>query len=147
MAPLNANLFLMQHSTIASSFRGASCTKPCKDVFRTQSYIQDRAFAKIVNGFTFFRSIFDVWLGPNCLNDFTLYPQMSLKMLTFKQIVRNSFINSLVYIFFSLVVLRTASYMKPISNFKYLQQNSFLENLQMFRRVLLFLSRYFWNCS
>ena len=40
---------------MASSFREASCTKPSKDVFRTQSYIQDQTFAKTINGFEYFR--------------------------------------------------------------------------------------------
>ena len=40
---------------MASSSRGASYTKSSKGVFRTQSYIQDGAFAKIVNSFKNFR--------------------------------------------------------------------------------------------
>ena len=36
---------------MASSFCGGCCTKPSKDVLRIQSYIQDGAFAKKVNGF------------------------------------------------------------------------------------------------
>ena len=40
---------------MASFSRGASCTKPSKDVFRTQTYIQDEAFAKIVYSFKYFR--------------------------------------------------------------------------------------------
>ena len=40
---------------MACSLRGEWCTKPSKGVFRTQSYIQDGAFAKRVNGFEYFR--------------------------------------------------------------------------------------------
>ena len=36
---------------MASFFRGTSCTKLSKDIFRTQSYIQDGPFVKIVGGF------------------------------------------------------------------------------------------------
>ena len=44
----------MKHSTtgaMTSSSLGAFCTKPSKGVFRTQSYIQNGALARIVNGF------------------------------------------------------------------------------------------------
>ena len=49
---------------MASSSCGASCAKPSKDVFRTQPYIQDGAFMKIVNAEVFSQksSILDVWL-------------------------------------------------------------------------------------
>ena len=39
---------------MASSPLGVSCTKTSKGVFKTQSYIQDGAFARIVNGFKYF---------------------------------------------------------------------------------------------
>ena len=39
---------------MASSFCGASYTKRSKGVFGTQSYIQDWAFVKKVNGFKYF---------------------------------------------------------------------------------------------
>ena len=39
---------------MASSSLGVSCKKPSKDVFRTQPYIQDGAFARAVNGFKYF---------------------------------------------------------------------------------------------
>ena len=39
---------------MASSFRGAFYKKYSKGVFGTQSYIQDGAFVKKVNGFKYF---------------------------------------------------------------------------------------------
>ena len=64
---------------MASSSRGAFCTKPSKEVFRTQSFIQNGAFAKIAALSTFEKSsILDVWPGPGYAS--TLYPQNSTKM-------------------------------------------------------------------
>ena len=40
---------------MASSYRGESCTKPSKGVFRTQSKIQDGPFVKIVDGVKYLR--------------------------------------------------------------------------------------------
>ena len=63
----DANLLVIQHSTtepMASSFRVTSYTKPSKGACRTQSYIQDGAFAEIVNGLKYFCSILDVSLEP-----------------------------------------------------------------------------------
>ena len=40
---------------MASSSRGTSCAKPSEAVFRTQSYIQDEAFVKLVDAFKYFR--------------------------------------------------------------------------------------------
>ena len=39
---------------MASSFRGAFCTKRSKAVFEIQSYIKDRVYAENVNGFKYF---------------------------------------------------------------------------------------------
>ena len=62
---------------MTSSSRGASCIKPSKGVFRTQSYIQYGDFAKIVNSFKYFWKK-DVWLGSKYTS--SLYPQKSAKM-------------------------------------------------------------------
>ena len=78
---LNASLLLIQHSTtgpMANSFRVASCTKPSKSVFRTQSYIQDGAFAEIVNCLKYSRSILDVSVEPEYA--YAVYPRKSAKM-------------------------------------------------------------------
>ena len=71
----------MKHSTtgtMARSSRGATCTKPSKGVFRTQSFIQNGAFAKIAAQSIFTKSsILDVWPGPKYAPAF--YPQNSAK--------------------------------------------------------------------
>ena len=77
----------MKHSTtgaMASSSRGASCTKPSKGTFRTQSHIQNGTFARVVNGLVFPQknSILDVWLGSTYAS--ALYPQKSAKMQLLK---------------------------------------------------------------
>ena len=57
----------------------AFCTKPSKVVFRTQSFIQNGAFAIIATLSIFAKSsILDVWPGPKYAS--ALYPQNSAKM-------------------------------------------------------------------
>ena len=56
---LTANLLLVKAKhfltgAMASSFRGAFCTKRSKGVFGTQSYIKDGVYAKKINGFKYF---------------------------------------------------------------------------------------------
>ena len=115
---------------MASSCRGASCTKPSKGVFRTHSYIQDGAFAKIVN-------------------DFRCLAAKVCKNATFNKLseILHKFVR-LLLLKKKIVALKAASYSNPISNFRHLQLRSLLVKLQIFRRVLL-LSRYieFWTFS
>ena len=64
---------------MASSSCGASFTKPSKVIFRTQSFIQNGAFAIIAALGIFAKSsILDVWPGPKYASAF--YPQNSAKM-------------------------------------------------------------------
>ena len=67
---------------------------------------------------------------------------MSVKM----QLLNNlsEILHKFVSLFFLKVIVLKAASSKPFSNFKHTQQRSFLGNLQIFRIVLL-LSRYFWN--
>ena len=48
---------------MASSFRGAFCTKRSKAVFEIHSYIKDRVYAENVNGFKYFYKKLGLWLG------------------------------------------------------------------------------------
>ena len=59
VALLTANLLVVKAKhfltgAMASSFRGAFCTKRSKGVFGTQSYIKDGVYAKKINGFKYF---------------------------------------------------------------------------------------------
>ena len=67
---------------------------------------------------------------------------MSVKM----QLLNNlsEILHKFVSLFFFKVIVLKAASSNPFSNFKHTQQRSFLGNLQIFRIVLL-LSRYFWN--
>ena len=108
----DANLLVIQPSTtgaMASSFRVTSYTKPSKGVFRTQSYIQDRPFAEIVNGLKYFRSILDVSLEPKYASAF--YPRKSAKMelLSKKSEILHKFVS---LVFFKIVILKAASCIK-----------------------------------
>ena len=73
---------------MARSFRGASCTKPSKDILRAHSYIQDTGFGEIIYILKYFRSILDVSLELKYAVAF--FPRKSAKMQTLKQIVRIS---------------------------------------------------------
>ena len=99
---------------MASSSRGASCTKPSKGVFRTQLFIQDGAFAKIVNGFKYFRKKARFQMFDWALN---------MPLLSILKSPRNCpkfCINLLLYFFEKIVALKAASYSNPVSNFKHL---------------------------
>ena len=59
MVLLTANLLVIIFRSktlgaMASSFRGAFCTKRSKAVFEIHSYIKDRVYAENVNGFKYF---------------------------------------------------------------------------------------------
>ena len=120
---------------IVNSFCGAFSTKPSKAIFRTQSYIQDGAFAKIVSGFRWLTcvqhgSILDVWLGSKYSS--THYPRKSAKMQLLSKL------SKALHNFFSLLFFQTSyfkvafkqSYSKLFPNFQDLQKRSFLGNIQ-----------------
>ena len=81
---------------VVSSFFGASCTKSSKDVFRSQSYILDVAFAKIVHGFKYISA---------------LHLQKSAKMQLLNKLseILHKFVSSL----FFKTVLKATSNSKP----------------------------------
>ena len=103
---------------MASSFRGASYTKPSYGVFRTLSYIKDGAFAKKVKVFL---------QKTRCSTE--VLPPKSMKMQLSNKLfeILHKFV-SFIFFFFKIVVLKAASYSRPISNFKYLQQRSFFKS-------------------
>ena len=120
---------------MASSFRGALCTKRSKSLFGTQSCIKDGVYAKNVNGFKYFCKKLGVWLG--------LIMPHSVKVCentTFKQIIRNlhKFV-ILIFFFFKIVVLKAACDSKPVSNFSHLHQRSFFRKSrsQMFLKIVV----------
>ena len=119
---------------MASSFRGALCTKRSKGLFGTQSYIKDGVYAKNVNGFKYFCKKLGGWLG--------LIMAHFVKVCentTFKQIIRNLRKFVILIFFFKIVVLKAASDSKPISNFSHLHQRSFFRKSrsQMFLKIVV----------
>ena len=114
---------------MASSSSGASCPKPSKGVFRTQSYIKDGAFVKIVGGCIFAKELHFrcFWLNmhlpsirkslPKC-NFYTYCPKFSINILAY-------FLKSIV-----LKLLLTVTQFH-ISHF------IFLKKIQIFKKSLI----------
>ena len=103
--------------------------------------MEDGAFVEIGNDFKNFSKNFrlDIWLGSKYAS------ALSTKVCE-KATIKHSpeILHKFVsLLFFKIVVLKACSYSKPISNFKHLQQSSFLGDLQLLEE--LFLSLCFWN--
>ena len=85
---------------MASSSRRESCTKPSKGVFKTQSFIQNGDFAKIVALSIFAKSsILDV--SPGAKYASALYAQNSAKMQLLNKL-SEILHNFVVYFFFKI---------------------------------------------
>ena len=97
---------------MASSFRGASYTKPFNGVLRTLSYIQDGAFAKKVNDFKYFCQ------KARCLTG--VLPRKSVKV----QLLNELF--EIVHKFVNLIFFQNRC--RPLSNFKHLKQRGFFRS-------------------
>ena len=129
MVLLTANLLVIllplvfKHSTtgaMTSSSQGESCTKPSKDVLRTQSYMQHEAFAKIVNGFQYLSKKAPFEMFDWGLNTFLPSTCKSLRKCNFETNFPNFSISLSLSFFKKVVDLKATSYGNPVSNFKHL---------------------------
>ena len=132
---------VVKHSAtgvMASSSCGASCAKPSKDVFRTQPYIQDGAFMKIVNAEVFSQksSILDVWLEPKYASALCSQKSVRVQLLNKLSEILHKFVrNSERICYFTYQksnFLKAASYSNSNWNFKLLQRRRFLEKFVYF---------------